>query len=149
MRGNMFKNFLVISTVLLFATFVASAQASCDRQLASADRKVSSTEKTCERSQDKVRLAEDNKANVLEALRAREEIANSYNPTTSVSCVLAEAFGECDARRRRRAFVAELNRREAALSRRIKLQQDRANRDCGKFATASELLNKVRASCGL
>lgn len=146
MRGNMFKNLLFVSTVLFINVSATYAQ-SCDRKISSAERKVNSTEATCERSQDRVKLLENSKATSLEALRTREEIANNLNRTDSISCTLAEAFGECAARRRRRNFVAELNRREAFFNRRIKTQADRANRDCLKFSSATERLSQVRSSC--
>jgi hypothetical protein len=147
MRNKMLKYCLIVSAFVITSESSSFALASCDRLIASAERKVSSTEKTCERGQDRVVLLENTKADALERLRSREELANSYNPTDSVSCFLAEAFGECDARRRRRRFVENLNRTEATYNRRIKAQQDKANRDCAKFGAASQKLADVQASC--
>jgi len=149
MRGNMFNKIALVSTLLLINSSIAFALTSCERQVISAERKVNSTESLCERSQDRVKLLENSKANSLDALRAREEMANSWNPTDSISCAIAEAFGECDARRRRRRFVAELNRREAYFNRRIVTQQNKANRDCLKFSSATDKLTQVKTSCGL
>ena len=139
------RRLVLAPVVVLFCS--SAAFASCEQQLNSAQRKVDSTSATCERSLSKVTQMETTKADSLDYLRTRENQANILEPTDSVSCAIAEVFGECSAKKRRRRFVEELNRREAYYNRRIVTQQNKANRDCAKAILAVDKLQAVVGIC--